>query len=293
MPSSDVSCAAAGVEARAEYRTHRSMAGSNTTVRTRSTTVHEKFKLDARNALTPLVTGRNTRRPSGRARRAPPPDRPQTNSAFHPEVSAWLLFACVRRRSCSPVSPPSSPRERSLPSGRSRSTNGGGARARHARRRTRRHRRRALTFGARTSVDHAAETGEHAGAAAPLEPRGHRFVRPRSCAGRRGCAAHVRPPARARPIEPRDGHRPRRGLRGRQRDRSPLRELPGRAGDRIGRVDGRGASPRPRTIRWSRCFPRRRRSATSCWRPTWPRCRTAPPRGTACCSAARSPPASC
>ena len=32
MPSSDVSCAAAGVEARAEYRTHRSMAGSNTTV---------------------------------------------------------------------------------------------------------------------------------------------------------------------------------------------------------------------------------------------------------------------
>ena len=54
-------------------------------------------------------------------------------------------MASLRMRSRAFVltgSPPSAPRERSLPSRRSRSTNGGGAQARRARRRTRQHRRR-------------------------------------------------------------------------------------------------------------------------------------------------------
>ena len=229
---SDVSCAPPEWSARAEYRTPAWRAATRPFAQ-RSTTVRGKTPARRELPVDACGDGRNTRRPSGRARRAPPPDRPPTHSAFHPEVPHGFLFACVRGRSCSPASPRSAPRE---PSRRQRTLSfdewWGRPGRRHAHDTTASTAAR-LTFGVRDIIGrHAAKTREHARAAAPLEPRGHRFDRPRSRAGRRRRAAHLRPSARTRPLEPRDGHRPHRRLRGRQRDRSPLRELPGRAGDR-------------------------------------------------------------
>ena len=179
-------------------------------------------------------------------------------------------------------------------SGRSRSTNGGGAQARRGRWRTRPHRRRRACDSARGRRRAPQRSTRRPRSNGCTTGTTSRSIRPASIIRRSAWARRTRSATSSGPADRAARWPSSTSPSSRWSTRSigaTRATWACRQSDRPRRWTR--ASPRPRTTRWSRCFPRRRRSATSCWRPISPRCRTAPPGGTACCSAARSPPASC
>ena len=142
----------------------------------------------------------------------------------------------------------------------------------------RRHRRRRACRRRADDVGrHGADAVEHARAAAPLEPRRDRFVRPRSHAGRRRRSAH----ASATSSGPAASSRAMaivhiamfEVVNAIDRRYESYLGLPAIG---TGRVDGRRHRPGRARHAGRAVSRRRRRSAIGCWRPTWPRCRTAP-----------------